>query len=132
MTVSNDIAAINRYHEICETEPAIERNVVPLKKKSSGSPAVDKAIEIVYGDRNEAYGPPEDDFLRIGRCWGAAIATWLGDDSISDIPPDVVAMMMIQLKTIRAIFKPSLDSHVDIIGYAVCSERCHDGFDEAA
>lgn len=72
------------------------------------------ASNIVTADRNEQYGEPEDNFSNIARLW----AVYLGQD----INSEDVAIMMILFKIARLIGSnySSLDSWVDIIGYAAC------------
>ncbi len=77
---------------------------------------LDEARKIVDGCRKEAYGPPEDNFAKIGRVWGALLG-------LPDIPPRTVAMMMVGLKTVRDCHFPKRDNLVDISGYAYAAER---------
>lgn len=76
---------------------------------------LDEARAIVNGDRNKAYGKPEESFTTISNYW----ETYLG----IDISPKDVAMMMILLKVARNEHKAKRDNLVDICGYAACAEK---------
>jgi hypothetical protein len=81
------------------------------------------ARRLVYGDRNKDYGPPRNDFSTIGRKWGATLSAHLRID-FPDIPPELVAVMMVDLKTSRQAASPHhFDSRVDVIGYELCLDR---------
>lgn len=69
------------------------------------------AGELITKDRADLYGPPEKSFGRIGALWGAM----LGTDAIA---PEMVALMLVQLKVSRIVSSPSHeDSWVDLCGY---------------
>lgn len=71
-----------------------------------------EAQSIVDGERNQAYGEPEDNFDVIARLWGAY-------KGIQFSPVDV-AVMMILLKTARIRTGGTEDCFIDIAGYAAC------------
>lgn len=79
------------------------------------------ANNIVTADRNEQYGEPEDNFENIARLWSAYL-----NGSVTHEPEclgaEDVAIMMILFKVARLIDSNynSMDSWVDIIGYAAC------------
>jgi hypothetical protein len=88
---------------------------------SDGIEAIARAL--VYGDRNETYGPPGHDFECTGRKWAATLSAHTGTH-IPDIPPVIVAIMMTDLKMSRMASNPEhLDSRVDGIGYILCADR---------
>ncbi len=99
-----------------------------LIRKLDEPPAVSNGIEaiarkLVYGDRNESYGPPAHDFECTGRKWAATLSAHLGKH-FDDIPPEIVSVMMMDLKTSRLGSNPThYDSRVDVIGYALCHDR---------
>lgn len=63
-------------------------------------------------ERGARYGHPRDNFRRIGRKWAADL------DLPEPIPPHMVAIMMVDLKTCRLIETPDdEDSTDDIDGY---------------
>lgn len=77
----------------------------------------DTAKRLVWGDRNQDYGPPTTDFTRTGRLWGALLDR-------DPIPPEMVAIMMAGLKLSRLAQTPGhLDSRVDTIGYMLTLDR---------
>lgn len=77
------------------------------------SEILDKAKEIVNGQREQDYGSPEDNFGKIAMLWTA----YLGHDVVAK---DVVAMMIL-LKLARAqTGKGTDDCYIDIAGYAAC------------
>lgn len=71
------------------------------------------AKQIISGKRTQDYGPPEDSFAMIAKYW----STYL-DREITSID---VANMMILLKVARQSgCAGSIDSYIDIAGYAAC------------
>lgn len=74
---------------------------------------LDKAKQIVCGQRENDYGSPEDNFLTIAKLWSAYKNV---DFSAND-----VAMMMALLKIARIRTGTATeDSFVDLAGYAAC------------
>lgn len=72
-----------------------------------------KAREIVTGDRDDQYGSPEDCFKRIAKLWEAYLGV--------PMEPNTVAEMMILFKLARIQNNPAKEDHwVDIAGYAAC------------
>jgi hypothetical protein len=77
------------------------------------SDILDAAKQCVTKDRNAIYGPPEQSFAQIA----AILSVRLG----VLIRADQVAIMLIDLKTVRAWGNPNhVDSWVDLAGYAAC------------
>lgn len=69
------------------------------------------AGELITKDRADLYGPPEKSFGLIGALWGAMLGT-------EAIAPEMVALMLVQLKVSRIVSSPSHeDSWVDLCGY---------------
>jgi hypothetical protein len=83
----------------------------------------DEAQRIVNGDRNVAYGEPEDDLAFIGQAWAATLNSFYQVDEMHPLPAHIVALMMAQLKIIRYAHKPHRDGLVDLVGYALCAEK---------
>jgi hypothetical protein len=81
---------------------------------------LDEAYQVVYKDRRDQYGAPEDEFVNIGRMWGAILG-------IPDVPGSTVALMMQALKICRESFNHKHDNLVDMIGYVLCLERIING-----
>lgn len=76
--------------------------------------ALRNAAAIVSGERDEQYGSPEDNFLRIAKIWSVILK--------QEISQEDVAMMMVGLKIARYANKSGFygDTWVDIAGYASC------------
>lgn len=79
--------------------------------------AVLAAIEqCVCHDREDAYGSPEDNFSRI-----AVLANVVLESKLRfSLTPLDVALFLACVKLGRLAHKPTLDSLVDLAGYAVC------------
>jgi predicted NUDIX family NTP pyrophosphohydrolase len=75
-----------------------------------------EAAKAVDGDRQDAYGNPEDNLGRIARLWAAFLNI--------DISTTDVASMMILLKIARETNMHRYDNWVDIAGYAACGAEC--------
>lgn len=74
---------------------------------------LDEAKQIVTEDRNKQYGPPEDNFAKIGDLWSA----YLG----REISAHDVAIMMTLFKIGRIETSDKRDSYVDACGYMACA-----------
>ena len=84
---------------------------------------LNQANQITTGERQEAYGTPEDNFTKIAAMWSAYL------DVV--IKPEDVASMMILLKTARvASGQKVADNWVDIAGYAACGGEIQTKNDE--
>ena len=70
--------------------------------------AVD-AINLVEGDRNDQYGPPEENLGRIAALWSAFLGR--------EITADEVALMMVLVKISRSRAGYSRDTTVDGVAY---------------
>lgn len=70
-----------------------------------------KAADIITGDRQTDYGPPEVNFQRIANLWNDHMETTM-------FTPRKVAELMLLLKIARTVNSPTEDSYVDLIGYA--------------
>ena len=76
--------------------------------------ALTKALEIVTGARQQEYGGPEDSFAMIAEFW----STYLQFPVSAE---DVAAMMgLLKLARLAGSECKSIDSWVDLIGYAAC------------
>jgi len=76
---------------------------------------LEEAQRLVYGDRQEAYGHPFDDFSRTGRMWGAILG-------IEDVSPEKVALCLAAVKISRECNAPKRDNLTDLAGYAATCE----------
>lgn len=89
----------------------------------SGLKATDilqKAADLVGGDRAESYGPMEENFDRISVLWNA----WLQirRDPAAPLAPEDIGYMMMLMKLARTQSGPySPDTAIDMAGYAGCA-----------
>lgn len=74
---------------------------------------LEQAKICVCGHRQSDYGTPEDNFNRIGKLWSAYM-------DIEFTAKDV-AIMMALLKVARIKSGNSIDSAIDLAGYAACA-----------
>ena len=73
-----------------------------------------EALTIINGERQDAYGNPEDNFRLIADLWNAYLHASMSDD----ISPKDVAMMMSLLKIAREVNGAGKrDNLVDAAGY---------------
>lgn len=75
---------------------------------------LEEANKLVYGDRNEDYGHPFDDFSKTATMWSMILGT--------EVTPEQVGLCMIAVKLSRQINKPKRDNLVDLAGYAATIE----------
>jgi hypothetical protein len=74
---------------------------------------LETANEYVTRDRAATHGDAEDSFGKLAAIWGARLGV--------HIRPDQVAIMMLDLKTVRAWDNPKhQDNWIDMAGYAAC------------
>jgi hypothetical protein len=81
-----------------------------------------EAERITHGDRNDSYGPPEDDLKHIGEKWRVTLSAYFREP-VPEIPAYIVALLMIDLKTVREAHQVKRDNRVDVVGYAICLDR---------
>ena len=78
------------------------------------------ADKIVNGERQQAYGTPEQNFNRIAELWTTYLAS-REEERLDVITAKDVAVMMMLLKIARIMSGTSTqDSWIDIAGYAAC------------
>lgn len=83
---------------------------------------LDGAKALVCGDRNNAYGPPTQDFTRTAGILSAMGYTALNGRALA---PHDVAMIVAALKLSRLTWMPEKeDSWMDLAGYAGCGWEC--------
>ena len=84
-----------------------------------------EATNLIYGDRQDAYGSVNESFSRIARLWTEMLQV--------PVTADQVALCLIQLKVARAMNDTNQarpikrDTIVDIAGYAGCLGKLLDG-----
>lgn len=83
---------------------------------------LDEAKTLVTGDRNNSYGPPDQDFTRSA---DAMTAYGYRGPRGRRIQSYDVAILILLVKVSRLMWKPDKrDSWVDIAGYAACGLEC--------
>lgn len=81
---------------------------------------LEEASRLITGDRNNSYGPPDQDFVRTAAMWQAM--GYRGPDG-RDLRGSDVALLMIALKLSRATWQHKRDNFTDIAGYAGCGHE---------
>ncbi len=83
---------------------------------------LEAARACVCGQREQDYGSPEDNFATIGQFWTTYLAAAHPFDFAGEsITAKDVAAMMALLKVARIATGSSMDSYVDLAGYAACA-----------
>ena len=77
---------------------------------------LEEAAQLVGGDRQEAYGPPEECFGRIADAWSAYLGI--------PVAARDVCNLMILLKVMRDANTYKRDNLVDAAGYAHLADLC--------
>lgn len=80
---------------------------------------LEEAQRLVYGDRQQSYGAPLDDFSRAGRMIGAVLG-------IEDVPAEKVALIMVAIKMSRECHAPKRDNRTDGAGYFATLQLVHE------
>ena len=130
---------VKRLLEKCDCEPFFDG--VPLEKLPplSGPVTMDDgtvlvprpnrgavlqdAITTINGERQDVYGSPEDSFKLIGEYWSIFLKERLVEqgvikkDTILNVTPKSVAMMMTLFKIAREANQHKRDNIVDAAGY---------------
>lgn len=100
----------------------------PPKQPSHRRILLEEATKIVDGERNQAYGNPEDNFSNIAKLWNVyleargVVGSLRGEPILctSDVAHLMILMKMARLSTNLH----HRDSLVDIAGYAACAADC--------
>ena len=82
---------------------------------------LNEAANAIDGDRDAAYGGPENSFATIASLWNTYLDAKMGDLAAHD-----VAAMMILFKVARVVGSEGThrDSWMDAAGYAACGHEC--------
>ncbi len=132
-TIARDLDALAECDAVCllpgwqeskgaRAEKAVAewhgKEVFELRPES----VLSEAARITSGDRNAAYGPPNQDFERTAGMWSALFSEKLKPGAAFESGD--VALAMILLKCSRQTHQQKRDNWVDIAGYAFCGNRC--------
>lgn len=86
-------------------------------------PLLQRANELIGGDRQKDYGNKLQNFAQIAMFWNATLATKL----TSPVTPEDVALCMMGVKMARLAKSPEHeDSILDVAGYAGCYQALRD------
>ena len=98
-----------------EKEPKSEE-----KRYTHRESILQEAIKLTTGDRNNTYGPPDQDFARTAKMVSAMLENKLS----APLAPEDIAKIVICIKLSRLTWAHKPDSWVDIAGYAACGHEC--------
>jgi hypothetical protein len=99
----------------------ISKPTVPEPVKPSED-ILEEALRITGGDRQNQYGPADQDFRRTAEMWSGLFRDML-KDGVS-FEPYHIAQAMILLKMSRQLHQRKRDNWVDTAGYARCGQVC--------
>jgi hypothetical protein len=95
---------------------------MPQFSESVRGGVLDEAKDLITGDRNSTYGPPDQDFRRSA---GAATAMGYRGPDGRDLLAHDIAILVELIKISRLMWTPTKrDSWVDTAGYAGCGLEC--------
>jgi hypothetical protein len=84
-----------------------------------------EAHGMVYGDRQEDYGHPREDFTRTAIIWTGLLQHKLAEGQY--IEAEDIARCMVGVKLARDVHSPKRDNRVDMVGYAITLDRLDTG-----
>lgn len=85
--------------------------------------ALQEALNIVYKDRINQYGKPEDNFKTISSFWSTYLTNKFNIET--PITAEDVAMMMVLFKIARETNQHKRDNLIDIASYVECADRIY-------
>lgn len=93
---------------------------------------LDEASSLVNGDRNNTYGEPYDDYMKVSGMWNSYLRGLMARKGITGFPdliePHDAIVMMVLLKAARIANAPDhRDNWVDLAGYAACGWDAYEG-----
>ena len=91
----------------------------PIIETESGEDILEEALRITSGDRQNQYGPADQDFARSAQMWSALKGV--------EFSTEDVASFLICVKLSRNTHQSKRDNWVDIAGYARCGDLCRQG-----
>ncbi len=98
-----------------------EREEAKRHAASTVRPGLGEALEaenLVYGDRQAAYGPHEA-YEAQAKAWSGVLAHKLK----ADLSPEDVVLLLTTMKIVREARRPKRDNVVDIHGYGLVYSR---------
>ena len=106
--------------ELVEKEEKTESEKENNQSQPLPATILDKAKELVYGDRERDYGSASKNFENISKMWSVILD--------KEVSIEEVIQCMIALKQCRLINQPThFDSWVDIAGYVGCWDKTQKG-----
>jgi len=95
---------------------------LPSRKQSERAEVLTDASAAITGDRNNSYGPPDQDFSRTA---GALNAFGYRGPDGRMLKGHDIAIILMTVKTSRLMWTPTKrDSWLDIAGYSGCGYEC--------
>lgn len=109
---------IRAYPDLNEIEQStLAAALYPQAEPGHGEEDVlEEALRLTKGDRQNAYGPADQDFRRTAMMWTAILGV--------EVTSVKVALCMMALKISRAVWMGKRDNWVDAAGYARCGWQC--------
>lgn len=89
-----------------------------------------EANRIIYGDREQTYGDPAQNFDATASLWNGYLHAKYRVTGSMDFNALDVAHMMMLLKMAREIHMHKRDNVVDMAGYAGCIQKMYDYRDQ--
>ena len=95
----------------------------PNTEQDEQESVLEEAARLVSGDRQNQYGPADQDFRRTADMWNALFG---GRGDGESFRPQDVALAMICIKLSRQTHQNKRDNWVDLAGYAHCGNLCQE------
>lgn len=118
MRDSTDGVAIAEAETYDDEPPAAHAATNVAEDEPTDETVLDEAKRLVFGDRNDDYGDPREDFARTAMIWSAILGI--------TVKPEQVGLCMIGVKLSRHVHQPKRDNMVDVAGYAQTVWMCAD------
>jgi len=113
----------NAFSEASYLRHSTVKPDVSVKDGSSTEDILDIAKAITSGDRQHAYGPPDQDFRRTADMWTALFGHMLREGVAFETWN--VAQAMVLLKLSRLQHSRKRDNVIDAAGYSRCMDICY-------
>lgn len=112
---------LQHYRKVCDDdlEYVLKDRLCDLSDvKIPGDPVdvLTEAFDLTSGDRQNQYGPSDQDFARTAAMWGALKGV--------EFTTEDVAAFLICVKLSRNTHQAKRDNWVDVAGYARCGDIC--------